>query len=54
MGRRPGELLQLNPNDNQGIRYLLLACFLVLERNDEVEELPEPPEDTQDITASWA
>jgi len=33
------ELLRLNPNDNQGIRDLLMAALLQLDRNDEAEEL---------------
>lgn len=33
------ELLRLNPNDNQGIRYILINCLLAEEMNDEAEEL---------------
>lgn len=33
------EMLHLNPNDNQGIRYVLMACLLDLDRNDEVLSL---------------
>lgn len=32
-------MLRLNPNDNQGIRYLLLACYLELESMSELEAL---------------
>ena len=35
------ELLRLNPNDNQGIRYLLAACLLELGRDSELNELIE-------------
>jgi tetratricopeptide (TPR) repeat protein len=33
------ELLRLNPNDNQGNRYLLAECLLKLDRDDEVAAL---------------
>jgi len=33
------ELLRLNPNDNQGIRYLLASALLDLKKVDELEEL---------------
>lgn len=33
------DLLRLNPNDNQGIRYLLLHALVGNERNDEAEAL---------------
>ncbi len=29
------EMLRLNPNDNQGVRYALLSCLLELDRNEE-------------------
>ncbi|HEX9158933.1 MAG TPA: tetratricopeptide repeat protein [Rhizomicrobium sp.] len=32
-------LLRLNPNDNQGIRYLLLDCHLILGRDDDAQKL---------------
>ncbi|AET60487.1 tetratricopeptide repeat protein [Paenibacillus terrae] len=32
-------LLELNPNDNQGIRYSLLKCYLELERLDQAERI---------------
>ena len=32
-------LLQLNPGDNQGLRYRLLTMLLLAERNDEAEAL---------------
>lgn len=48
------EMLQLNPGDNQGIRYVLLACLLTLGRDDEAEGLLEDPEYADDGTAAWA
>lgn len=33
------ELLRLNPNDNQGLRYLLAACYLELGRDSDLAEL---------------
>lgn len=33
------DLLRLNPNDNQGIRYLLLDCLLILGRDADVAKL---------------
>jgi tetratricopeptide (TPR) repeat protein len=33
------ELLRLNPNDNQGNRYMLAECLLKLDRDDEVAAL---------------
>jgi tetratricopeptide (TPR) repeat protein len=46
------ELLRLNPNDNQGVRYLLLTALLELEANDEAGALlAEYPEDIQ---ALWS
>lgn len=33
------ELLRLNPNDNQGNRYLLAACLLALDRDKELKAL---------------
>ena len=45
------ELLRLNPNDNQGNRYELLACLMDVERDDEVQELLAQYED--DAMADW-
>ncbi len=45
------ELLRLNPSDNQGNRYELLAHLLDLERYDEAEELLAQYED--DWMADW-
>lgn len=33
------ELLRLNPNDNQGIRYLLMPCLIELGRDGDAEKL---------------
>lgn len=33
------QLLQLNPNDNQGIRYFLFPAYIELKKYDEAEEL---------------
>jgi tetratricopeptide (TPR) repeat protein len=33
------EMLRLNPNDNQGVRYLLLSCLLELHRDEEAKDL---------------
>lgn len=46
------ELLRLNPNDNQGIRYLLINCLLEMGRNEEARKLLKRYED--DPTACWA
>jgi len=35
------EMLELNPNDNQGVRHLLLNALLLLRRHDEAAELLE-------------
>jgi tetratricopeptide (TPR) repeat protein len=45
------DMLRLNPNDNQGVRYILVACLLELGRDDEVAVLLEVyPED---VAATW-
>ena len=46
------ELLRLNPNDNQGIRYLLAACLVVLDRDDDLSTLLDKYEG--DAMAAWA
>jgi len=45
------DMLRLNPNDNQGIRYILAACLLVMGRDDDLERLLAQYED--DPTAAW-
>jgi len=44
-------LLRLNPNDNQGLRDVLLDCLLELNHDEEAERLLQQYED--DGTASW-
>lgn len=46
------ELLRLNPNDNQGIRYLLADALLELGRDEDVARLVKQYE--EDGSASWA
>jgi len=46
------EMLRLNPNDNQGIRYRLAAMQLDLEQHDELDWLLEEYKD--DASAEWA
>jgi tetratricopeptide (TPR) repeat protein len=46
------EMLRLNPNDNQGIRYRLASMLLDLEMHDELERLLEAYQD--DASAEWA
>ncbi|HWE36167.1 MAG TPA: hypothetical protein VG406_06310 [Isosphaeraceae bacterium] len=58
MGRRDEaaehlrEMLRLNPNDNQGVRYTLASWLLNLDRDDELEHLLDRYED--DASAAWA
>lgn len=47
------DLLRLNPNDNQGVRYTLLGCLLTLRQDDEARELLDNPEYADDGTAMW-
>ena len=44
-------MLKLNPNDNQGVRDVLLPCLLELNRLDEAKELYLQFED--DYTSNW-
>jgi len=46
------ELLELNPHDNQGVRYSLLACLLDERRHDEAHALLSRYEG--DTCASWS
>jgi tetratricopeptide (TPR) repeat protein len=43
------ELLRLNPGDNQGVRFSLWPCLLMLDQNDEVESLLERYQDDQGL-----
>ena len=45
-------LLDLNPNDNQGVRYMLMAALLVLGLDKEAESLLNDYED--ESSAMWA
>lgn len=45
------EMLELNPNDNQGVRHSLITRLLMLNRLLEAEKLYEDYKD--DITAEW-
>lgn len=46
------ELLRLNPNDNQGVRYLLVVALLDLNRNTEAAALLD--QYPEDIQALWS
>jgi tetratricopeptide (TPR) repeat protein len=46
------DLLRLNPNDNQGIRYLLMPCLIELGGDEHAEKLFKQYEG--DATAFWA
>jgi tetratricopeptide (TPR) repeat protein len=46
------DLLRLNPNDNQGVRYLLAACYLELGDDDDLAALLRAYE--EDGSAPWA
>jgi hypothetical protein len=45
------EMLLLNPEDNQGVRYRLLSELVNFQKNEEAEQLAERYND--DDTASW-
>jgi tetratricopeptide (TPR) repeat protein len=45
------DMLRLNPNDNQGIRYLLMDCLLALGRDRDARELLNRYKD--DASAAW-
>lgn len=47
-----GEMLALNPNDNQGARYLLMDCLLILGRDADAEQLLKRYKD--DGSGAWA
>jgi tetratricopeptide (TPR) repeat protein len=46
------EMLRLNPNDNQGVRYTLLSFLLALDRDDDAARLIE--QYPQEGLATWA
>ncbi|HPA47228.1 MAG TPA: tetratricopeptide repeat protein [bacterium] len=45
------EMLRLNPDDNQGIRYVLISCLLKLDRDEDAERLFKEYKD--DCAAFW-
>ena len=45
------DLLRLNPNDNQGVRHVLVSWLLLLDRERELAELLAQYDETQ---ATWA
>jgi tetratricopeptide (TPR) repeat protein len=49
--RHMEELLALNPNDNQGVRYLLLSAYLEVDKNEPAAALMEQYSD--DCGATW-
>jgi len=44
-------MLRLNPNDNQGIRYILAQCFLEIGADEDLEKLLD--QYPEDAAASW-
>lgn len=44
-------MLRLNPNDNQGVRYLLAACLLEMDCSDNLDALPADYDG--DGSAAW-
>ena len=46
------DLLRLNPNDNQGVRYLLLGALVDLDRDEEAQQLME--RFRREDSAEWA
>jgi tetratricopeptide (TPR) repeat protein len=49
-----GELLRLNPGDNQGNRYLMADALLFADRPDELAELLDRPEYKDEVSAEWS
>lgn len=45
------DMLRLNPDDNQGLRYLLAGCYLDMGRDDDLAELLSAYE--EDASALW-
>lgn len=48
------DMLRLNPNDNQGIRYLLMECLLILGRDDEAATLTKRYKEDGSAAWSWS
>ncbi len=47
------ELLRLNPNDNQGLRYVFAACLLEVGRDEEVEGLLKQYDEDAGAEFAW-
>lgn len=47
------EMLKLNPNDNQGIRYILITYLAELKRYDELEKFMNRRDYRDDAAAEW-
>jgi len=48
------DMLRLNPNDNQGIRYLLIDCLLILGRDGEAAKLIKRYKEDGSAAWSWS
>lgn len=48
------DMLRLNPNDNQGVRYILAAHLLETDQNDDANELLQAYPDEASAAWSWA
>jgi len=48
------EMLKMNPNDNQGIRYILIAYLAELKLYDELDTFMNKGEYQDDCVAEWA
>ena len=48
------EMLELNPNDNQGVRYRLITCYLVLKRLSDAQRLLDKYKDDTQYGAAFA
>ncbi len=47
------DMLRLNPNDNQGMRYVLIRYLIKLSRHDELEKFMEGGSYRNDCAAEW-
>jgi len=47
------DMLRLNPNDNQGLRYVLVSCLLDLGRDEEITDLLKLYEDDAAAAFAW-